>query len=241
MRGLPERNHLFEQIHGILWDKIRSGEIVSGQRLKDIEWARKLNVSRTPVREAMRKMQQEGVLVPLAQGGYEVRATSRVDLIELYRCRAALESLAADEAAARFDEAAAARFEALIARADGAIEQGRLDAAFELNTEFHAAILELSGNRHLGGLLDTLQRLVTFYRAALLKMSKDDAAGTALYLERLRVKQDRHREIFAALRARDGARAAALMQAHVRETAEDLLPTVPETLQSIDEAPRHVA
>mgnify|MGYP003350718015 FL=1 len=95
--ALPARNHLFEQIHGILWDKIRSGEIVAGQRLKDIEWARKLNVSRTPVREAMRKMQQEGVLVPLAQGGYEVRATSRTDLIELYRCRAALEALATEE------------------------------------------------------------------------------------------------------------------------------------------------
>lgn len=241
MRGLPERSHLFEQIHGILWEKIRSGDIMPGQRLKDIEWARKLNVSRTPVREAMRKMQQEGVLVPLAQGGYEVRATSRVDLIELYRCRAALESLAADEAAAHFDDAAAAQFEDLIKRADEAIERGQLEVAFALNTEYHAAVLALSGNRHLGGLLDTLQRLVTFYRAALLRMSKDDARSKALYLDRLRVKQDRHREIFAALRARDGTRAAALMQAHVRETAEDLLPTVPESPAAVDEAPRNAA
>jgi DNA-binding GntR family transcriptional regulator len=238
---LPARNHLFEQIHGILWEKIRSGEIEPGQRLKDIEWARKLNVSRTPVREAMRKMQQEGVLVPLTQGGYEVRATSRVDLIELYRCRAALEALAADEAAGRFDETVAARFEALIARADDAIERGDLDAAFALNTQFHAAVLELSGNRHLGGLLEALQRLVMFYRAALLRLSRDDPRSKSLYLERLRVKQDRHREIFAALRAKDGVRAAALMQAHVRETAEDLLPAVPESARIADEAPRNAA
>ncbi len=241
MRGLPERNHLFEQIHGILWDKIRGGEIEPGQRLKDIEWARKLNVSRTPVREAMRKMQQEGVLVPLAQGGYEVRATSKTDLIELYRCRAALEALAAEEAAARCDETRATHLAELIARADEAIVQGDLDAAFALNTQFHAAVLELSGNRHLGALLDTLQRLVMFYRAALLRMSKADAAGKAQYLDRLRIKQDRHREIFAALRARDGARAAALMQAHVRETAEDLLPAVPDSARVVDEAPRNVA
>jgi len=238
---LPARNHLFEQIHGILWDKIRSGEIESGQRLKDIEWARKLNVSRTPVREAMRKMQQEGVLVPLAQGGYEVRATSRVDLIELYRCRAALEALAADEAARHFDEEVAARFDDLVGAADEAIERGDLDAAFALNTQFHAAVLELSGNRHLGGLLDALQRLVMFYRAALLRMSKDDPRTRSLYLERLRVKQDRHREILAALRVRDGTRAAALMQAHVRETAEDLLPAVPESARMADEAPRNAA
>ena len=239
--ALPARNHLFEQIHGILWEKIRSGEIESGQRLKDIEWARKLNVSRTPVREAMRKMQQEGVLVPLAQGGYEVRATSQADLIELYRCRAALEALAAEQAAARFDDTVAARFDALIGSADDAIERGDLDAAFALNTMFHAAILELSGNRHLTGLLDTLQRLVMFYRAALLRISKDDARNTSLYVDRLRVKQDCHREILAALRIKDGARAAALMQSHVRETAEDLLPAVRELTRVADEQLRNSA
>lgn len=239
--GLPARNHLFEQIHGILWEKIRSGEIESGQRLKDIEWARKLNVSRTPVREAMRKMQQEGVLVPLAQGGYEVRATSKVDLIELYRCRAALEALAAEQAAGNFDAAAAPRFDAMVAAADAAIERGELNTAFELNTQFHAAILELSGNRHLGGLLDTLQRLVIFYRAALLRMAEGDAVNKSLYLDRLRIKQDRHREILAALKAKDGTRAAALMQAHVRETAEDLLPTVTESIRVAEEAPRDAA
>lgn len=238
---LPARNHLFEQIHGILWEKIRSGEIESGQRLKDIEWARKLNVSRTPVREAMRKMQQEGVLVPLAQGGYEVRGTSQVDLMELYRCRAALEALAAEEAARHFDGPTAARFDDLVRRADEAIERGDLDTAFTLNTQFHAEILALSGNRHLGGLLEALQRLVLFYRAALLRMSKDDARNKALYLDRLRVKQDCHREILTALRARDGARAAALMQAHVRETAEDLLPAVPESTSIAEELPRNAA
>lgn len=227
--ALPLRNHLFEQIHGLLWDEIRSGEIVPGQRLKDIEWARKLGVSRTPVREAMRKMQQEGVLIPLAQGGYEVRATSREDLMELYRCRAALEALAAEEAAARFDEAAGRTLEDMIVRCDAAIVRGDLDAAFALNSGFHAALLDMGGNEHLRELLAALQRLVLFYRAALLRMSRDDARNKTLYLERLRVKQERHREILAALRARDGKQAAALMLAHVRETAEDLLPAVPES------------
>jgi DNA-binding GntR family transcriptional regulator len=99
----------------------------------------------------------------------------------------------------------------------------------------------LSGNRHLGGLLDALQRLVMFYRAALLRMSKDNPRTKSLYLDSLRVKQDRHREILAALRVKDGARAAALMQAHVRETAEDLLPAVPESAHIVEEAPRNAA
>jgi len=238
---LPARSHLFEQIHGILWEKIRGGEIVPGQRLKDIDWARRLKVSRTPVREAMRKMQQEGVLVPLAQGGYEVRSTSRVDLIELYRCRAALEALGAEEAAARCSEREAAGLEAIIDRCDEAIERGDLDAAFQYNSGFHGALLELGGNRHLAGLLETLQRLVLFYRTALLRMSRHDARNRSLYIQRLRIKQEHHRKILAALRTRNAARAAQLMQEHVRETAEDLLPAVTESPPVSDEQPRSAA
>jgi DNA-binding GntR family transcriptional regulator len=224
-----EKNHLFEQIHKVLWEKIRSGDIVPGQRLKDIEWAQRLGVSRTPVREAMRKMQQEGVLIPLTQGGYEVRGTSRRDLIELYRCRAALEALATEDAAARAGDAEVARLETLVRQCDDAIAADDLDAAFAHNSAFHKAIVDLSGNAHLQGLLDSLQKLVFFYRSALLKMSKDDAGNRAQYVERLRIKQDHHRAILAAIRARDAARAGALMRDHVRETAEDLLPAVPET------------
>jgi DNA-binding GntR family transcriptional regulator len=116
----------------------------------------------------------------------------------------------------------------LIDTCDRAIERGDLEQAFALNTDFHSALIAMSGNQHLKGLLDTLRRLVLFYRGALLLQSQADAHNRALYLDRLRVKQMRHREILAALRARDGANAAALMQAHVRETAEDLLPAIPE-------------
>ena len=63
----------------------------------------------------------------------------------------------------------------------------------------------------------------------------------ALYLERLREKQDAHRAICAALAARDGARAAALMQAHVRGTAEDLLPAIEESPAAFEESPRDAA
>jgi len=224
-----EKTHLFEQIHQVLWDKIRNGEIVPGQRLKDVEWAQRLGVSRTPVREAMRKMQQEGVLIPLSQGGYEVRGSSRRDLIELYRCRAVLEALATEEAAERCDAKQAKRLEELIGRCDEAIARGDLDAAFSLNTAFHTAIIELSNNAHLGNLLDALRKLVFFYRAALLENSRNDVENRALYIERLRIKQAHHRKILSALKKKDGARAAELMRNHVRATAEDLLPIVPDS------------
>lgn len=223
-----EKKHLFEQIHKLLWEKIRDGEIVPGQRLKDIEWAQRLKVSRTPVREAMRKMQQEGVLILLSQGGYEVRGISRRDLVELYRCRAALEALATEEATARAGAPEIARLESMVAQCDEAIVAGDLEAAFAHNSGFHNAIVKLSGNAHLQGLLDSLQKLVFFYRSAMLKMSKGDATSRKLYVERLRTKQIRHRAILESIRAGDGVRAGDLMRDHVRETAEDLLPAVTE-------------
>jgi DNA-binding GntR family transcriptional regulator len=226
---IPSREPLFEQIHDILWEKIRSGEIRPGERLKDIVWAKKLGVSRTPVREAMRKMQQEGVLNLLSHGGYEVRATSQKDLIELYRCRAALEALAAEETAAQADDRLVKNLTQLVDDCDAAIERGDLDNAFSLNTKFHTVIVERSNNDHLGSLLETLRKLVLFYRGALLNVAKGDSGERAVYLDRLRVKQQRHREILAAIGSRDGTLAASLMLAHVRETAEDLLPAVRES------------
>jgi DNA-binding GntR family transcriptional regulator len=225
----PVKSHLFEQIHEILWTRIREGEIVPGQRLRDIDWAQKLNVSRTPVREAMRKMQQEGILLPLAQGGYEVRAVSRTDLVDLYRCRGAMEALAAEDSAAACDDAAGARLQSLIAGCDAAIERGDLDQAYKLNSDFHRGVVGMSGNEQLKHVLASLGRMIEFYRFALLNHAKRDETHKQEYLGRLRVKQARHREILAAIVARDGRRAAQLMESHIRETAEDLLPAVPQT------------
>ena len=68
-RGTP----LYEQIYDALWNLIFDGEISAGQRLSDREWALRLSTSRTPVREAMRQMARDGILVALENGGYQVR------------------------------------------------------------------------------------------------------------------------------------------------------------------------
>ncbi|MCK9913319.1 GntR family transcriptional regulator [Microbacteriaceae bacterium K1510] len=218
---------LFDQIHAVLWEKICSGEIAPKSRLKDIDWARRLRVSRTPVREAMRKMQQDGVLIPLQQGGYEVRTVNRSDLIDLYRCRGALEALAAEDAASACTSAAAATLQNLIEECDAAIDTGDLERVFTLNTEFHTAILEMSSNVHLKTLCGGLQRMILFYRKALLRLASTDEVDRNQYLHRLRAKQAHHRAILDAMKRRDGRAAGQLMQAHLRETVNDLLPALP--------------
>ncbi len=219
-----EKTHLFDRVYEVLWGKIGSGEIAPGNRLKDSEWAERLQISRTPVREAMRKMQHEGILLPLANGGYQVRKLKDSDIIDLYRCRAALEGVATEDAC---NSATAQDIEALqktIDDCDAAIEQGHMRMAFELNSKFHAQVLALSGNAYVKQACNSLRRMILFYRSSVLKKSEQEARHGQTYVARLKVKQLHHREIVAAIVARQPAKAAKLMQNHVRETAADLLP-----------------
>ncbi|WP_159587787.1 GntR family transcriptional regulator [Chelativorans xinjiangense] len=221
--GLPERSaHLFEQIHEILWDKILNGEIEPAQRLRDREWAKRLEVSRTPVREAMRKMQQEGILLPLSQGGYEVRSVSNKDLQGLYSCRAALEALAAHQAAELTTPKSARALELIIEQTEKALAKEDLDRVFAGNSSFHGLIIDLSDNAHLKGLCEAIRKLILFYRATLLNKVKNELKDKGAYLERLRVKNEEHRNILDALRENDASLASKLMQDHLIESAMDM-------------------
>lgn len=219
---LTKSSPLFEQVHGHLWDRIITGEIKPGERLKDSEWATKLNLSRTPVREAMRKLQQEGVLLPLAASGYQVKTVSNNDLRELYTCRAALESLATELASQQLKPNDVALLMDTIYEADTAIEAGELDKAFKLNSSFHKQILELSGNSHLNFLADTLNKLILFYRSALLNKVKGDPELKRAYQERLRVKQEAHRTIVASMVAGKHRESGELMREHVLLSIKEL-------------------
>jgi DNA-binding GntR family transcriptional regulator len=219
---LTKGSHLFDQVHDLLWDLIIKGEIKPGERLKDSEWSVRLNLSRTPVREAMRKLQQEGVLLPLSAGGYQVKTVSNNDLSELYTCRAALESMATELASQRMKPNDLARLADTIYAGDEAIEAEELDKAFALNSSFHKQILELAGNGHLNFLAGTLNKLVLFYRSALLNRVKSDPQLTSAYQDRLRVKQEAHRMIVAAMVAGKHKEAGDLMREHVLLSIKEL-------------------
>ncbi len=221
--GRPTRaSPLFEQIHELLWNKILAGEIEPRQRLKDIEWARKLGVSRTPVREAMRQMQQEGVLLPLAVGGYQVRPVSFEDFTGLYQCRAVLAGLAAKEAAARFTKKAEARFVRLLKQVDRSIDREDLDEAFSLKTTFYNDLIDLSGNTHLVGLYQSITKLVMFYRSALLNQAKAEKTNKADYISGLKGSQRTHRAILKAITEGDGERARKLIETHLLDSIDEV-------------------
>lgn len=218
---LPKQ-HMFDRVYEHMLDLITTGQVKPGDRIKDSEWALKLGISRTPIREAIRKLHQDGLLIELRTGGYEVRRFTPRDLRDLYRCRAALESAAVREVVQAGSPEVISAVEKVVNDTDNAIAKGDLKRGFELNTQFHRTIIEACDNSFIREMLSSLQRMIKFYRGNALSKAEGSPEEAEVYLERLKIKQAHHRAIFNALAAGKEDLVAKLMNDHVASTVEDL-------------------
>lgn len=211
---------LYEQIYDELWSRIAAGEVVSGERLGDTEWAEKLSVSRTPVREAMRLLARDGVLLTLDNGGYQVRAVDPEGLLELYKCRTVLAGLAVREATLRATPALIAKLRAISQETARSVERRDAAATLESNSKFYAAIIAGSGNAFLTAIMEPLAKLILFYRVSLLKAVRHH--DSAEYFAHLKRGQQRQLEILEAMGRGDAAEAQRKMEEHLLTSAADM-------------------
>jgi DNA-binding GntR family transcriptional regulator len=189
---------------------ILTGRHGFGERLGEIEIADELGLSRTPVREALRRLGSEGLVEVLPNRGARVRTWTAQDLEETYELRAVLEGLAARRAAARIDEPMLAELDALAGRmvtvdpSLGHRPAGQFDELAALNGQFHTVITTAAGSAHLaatlGGLVQLPLVMQTYRRYTPAALARSHA---------------HHREIVDALRAGDGAWAESVMRSHV--------------------------
>ncbi len=222
MPTLVRTEPLYDQIYEILWEKILALEIVAGTRLRDVEWAEKLQVSRTPVREALRKLQKDGSLEPVGHGRYILKRIGPSELRALYRCRAVLEALALRDLKGRLKPRELSSLSALVEKTQACIDKHDFQSAFQLNTEFHSRLTTLSGNAYLMLLLGNIQRLILYARSSLRVMIEQSTSLTGMYAEHLDHSQAHHAAILEALEAQDYDRAAQRMEQHLFQTAEDM-------------------
>jgi DNA-binding GntR family transcriptional regulator len=216
-----QKVHVFEQVYDHMVAQITSGALLPGERVKDSEWSARLGISRTPVREAMRKLGQEGLLVALPAGGYEIRRLAADDLENLYRCRAGLEFAATHEATAAATPEQLDKIAAVVEENERAITEGNLEKVFELNSRFHNLIVEISGNAFVRDSLKSLGNLILLYRVNALRAAQESTQEQGIYVKRLAKKQAAHRRIHEAMRRGEAEDAARLMYAHVCATVED--------------------
>jgi DNA-binding GntR family transcriptional regulator len=199
------RHVLRSQVKDILTERIIEGQYKPGARLVETQIARELGVSQAPVREALRDLESVGIVESFAFRGARVRQPTRAELIEAFPVRAALESLAAGEAALLITDAQLDQLEKLIKQMESAAEMGKTHQQAIANAQFHALIVQAAQNKTLERLWALLEPSARTYLTA---------ARSGVNLTRLAV---RHRRILKPLRNRDSEGAAAAMREHLLE------------------------
>lgn len=190
--------------------------VAPGERVLEVALARKLGVSRTPVRAALTALAQEGLLIYRPQRGYVVREFSLKDVVDAYRVRANLEGLACKIVAeAGLTATTGATLERSLAEGDAILRAGVLreqdNAPWRtMNNNLHMAILTECGNASLIG---ATQRTLSlpFVSSRVVHWHDYDAISTSHFL---------HHAIVKAIRRREGDRAEALMREHIWAAAE---------------------
>ncbi|MDN3359625.1 GntR family transcriptional regulator [Actinomadura sp. DC4] len=197
-----------ETAYSVIRSGIVSGEFARGDRLREAELAERIGVSRTPIREALRRLDSEGLVDFVPNRGASVTAWSERELDDLYEARALLESYVAKLAAARITAEQLTALRELAAEMNVLAGEGpggpAADRLTELNGEFHLTITRAGGNAQIEvlirGFIDVPLVHRTFRQYA---------------PERLRASMFHHDELIAALAAGDGEWAESVMRSHI--------------------------
>jgi len=203
-----DRTTLRERALASLRDAVISGHYRPGDHLGEVDLAQRLGVSRGTVREALRHLQQEGLVTAGTRGMLRVRALSSREVTELFQVRAALEGLAVAEIAARPDRDDAVRRlrEALVTLAAAGED---FEARLRADLGFHLLLCQLSGNSML---VDSWRHLEGRMQVTI--MSLDPGSWAAL------TSDDRHAPIVAAIEDGDVDEAVGVVRRHMAEAAE---------------------
>lgn len=184
---------------------ILAGELSVGERVNESALATRFRVSRGPVREALRGLEESGLLRLEKNRGVFVREISLAEADEIYDLREALDELVGRRLAKRFEEPARTAVHALLAQMDRAAAQGDAASYHMVNLRFHDTLVEATGNAKL---IATYRRLIK--ELHLFRLKGLTAGGG------LPVSNDEHRAIVKAIEAGDADGAGRRMRDHVR-------------------------
>lgn len=183
---------------------IVNGAIHPGTRLTEVEVSRKMSVSRTPVREAFRKLESENLLIRAPGGKFVVANPDEEEIREIYLVRSVLEGLAAKIAASKIDTNHVRELKAAIKRMEAGIGRNQIKMVIDSNLEFHQRIVQIGHNSILTQTLNRLWDTIQIWSAR----SLENRSWT-----QKSVKE--HKEIINALENGDGEMAENLVRNHI--------------------------
>ena len=209
--GIPVREKTYEYLKAGIF----SGRFRPGERLAEEHLAEELGVSRTPVREALHKLEQDGLIEPLESRGFCIPSDSPEEIEDLFELRTVLEGYTLKIICERITDEQIAMLEGIIDKADDALRRKRIDEVFQWNTLFHDTLHGMvADKRRFHSLIVNMRKYVLRYR-------KD----TLQYLGAGKRASDGHRQILLALKLKDPELCDRVMRTHIRQSKEDALQT----------------
>lgn len=201
-----------DQIYKMLRQKILDQELKGDDRLVENSLAEEFSISRTPIREALRRLEQDGLIERVPQGGLRVTKITEEDIREIYGIRSVLSGYAAEMAADRINRETIDHLKRINHKARMVLEdetlsnEEQIKQLFELNTYFHDTLYETANSKRLTNFLISLQELVLRYRILCLQdiAIRAEACGE-------------HEQIVHLLEAGEKKKLASLMRKHVLE------------------------
>lgn len=206
-----------KDVYKRLLDDIASGELRPGERLREVALANRLKVSRTPVREALKDLEADGLVEHLPRVGASIKSLSYAEVVELYEMRAVLEGLAAKMAARSASDIELQALAKLNTQMAQAIDVPAQMA--QLNRNFHRLLFNAAKNRYLLQAVSMVQKtLLVVGPSTLTEVSRASAVI------------EEHARVIEALMAREGVKAEAAMVAHIEASHRARLRQISERM-----------
>lgn len=219
MKDISLNNDDFLPLRDVVFNTLRNailkGELEPGEKLMEKKLSEKLGVSRTPIREAIRKLELEGLVVMTPRKSAEVARITREDLTDVLEVRRVLESLAIDLACRNITGEIIAELEDNLVRFDAAVKKNDITEIATTDVEFHEAIYKSTGNKRLIQILNNLREQMYRYR---LEYIKDKQTRENLVAE--------HRCIIDALKERDNTKGREVMLNHIEKQQTTILENI---------------
>ncbi len=209
----------YKPLRDVIFDTLREaiiiGELKPGERLMEVQLAQKMGVSRTPVREAIRKLELEGLVEMLPRKGAHIADLSVKDIMDVLEVRATLDGLASSLSASRITDDEIKELKHVHSQFVNYVEKENLQGSIKKDVEFHDIIYRSSRNDKLIQISNNLREQIQRFRVIYIK----DYSST-----RELIKE--HIEIIDAITSRDPAAAMRLAQSHIKKQEEAITRSV---------------
>ncbi len=207
--GYSLRDRIYQQLR----NDILNGRYRPGESLIEMKVAKKMGVSRTPVREAIRQLELEGLVSSIPNKGVVVQGVSEQDIEDIYTIRKMIEGLAARWAAEKITDEQLKELKDIIDLMEFYTEKDDIDKVSELDTKFHDIIFKACDSRPLESVLTNFHHFIQ--RARLVSIKSSGRASHSL---------EEHSKIYEALKSRDPDAAEKAMIQHVQSARINLFP-----------------